>query len=112
MFDIDGTFIESYDFDSECFTEAAKEITNLEIDTDWARYKHVTDTGILKEFFNENNIENTNEITNKITKNIKCVFLEKIKTRIDDQPINEIKGASKFITKLKEFDDVVISFAT
>jgi len=108
MFDIDGTLIESYDFDSECFTEAVKEVTGLEIDTDWASYKHVTDTGILKEFFNENSIENTNEVS----KNIKCAFLAKIQTRIDDQPINEIKGASKFITKLKELDGVVISFAT
>jgi beta-phosphoglucomutase-like phosphatase (HAD superfamily) len=108
MFDIDGTLIESYDFDSECFTEAVKEVTGLEIDTDWARYKHVTDTGILNEFFNENNIENTNEVT----ENIKCAFLAKIQNRIDEESINEINGASEFITKLKELDDVVISFAT
>jgi len=108
MFDIDGTLIESSDFDSECFTEAVKEVTGLEIDTDWARYKHVTDTGILNEFFNENSIENTNEVT----ENIKCAFLAKIQTRIDEESINEINGASEFITKLKELDDVVISFAT
>ena len=108
MFDIDGTLIESYDFDSECFTEAVKEVTGLEINTDWACYKHVTDTGILNEFFNENNIENTNEIT----KSIKCTFLAKIQTRIDKAPIREIKGASKFIAKLKELDGIVISFAT
>ena len=108
MFDIDGTLIESYDFDSECFTEAVKEVTGLEIDTDWARYKHVTDTGILNEFFNENSIENTNEVT----ENIKCAFLAKIQTRIDEESIKEINGASEFITKLKELDDIVISFAT
>jgi len=108
MFDIDGTLIESSDFDSECFTEAVKEVTGLEIDTDWASYKHVTDTGILNEFFNENSIENTNEVT----ENIKCAFLAKIQTRIDEESINEINGASEFITKLKELDDVVISVAT
>jgi len=108
MFDIDGTLIESYDFDSECFTEAVKEVTGLEIDTDWARYKHVTDTGILNEFFNENSIENTNEVT----KSIKCAFLAKIQTRIDKAPIREVNGASKFIAKLKELDGIVISFAT
>jgi len=108
MFDIDGTLIESSDFDSECFTEAVKEVTGLEIDTDWARYKHVTDTGILNEFFNENSIENTNEVTISI----KCAFLAKIQTRIDKAPIREINGASKFIAKLKELDGIVISFAT
>ena len=108
MFDIDGTLIESYDFDSECFSEAIKEVTGLEIDTDWARYKHVTDTGILNEFFNENSIENTNEVT----ESIKCKFLAKIQARIDKAPIIAIKGASKLIANLKELDDVVISFAT
>ena len=108
MFDIDGTLIESYDFDSQCFTEAVKEVTGLGIDTNWARYKHVTDTGILNQFFNENSIENTIEVT----KNIKSTFLAKIQTRIDEQPFNEIKGASKFISKLKKLDGVVISFAT
>jgi beta-phosphoglucomutase-like phosphatase (HAD superfamily) len=34
MFDIDGTLIESADFDSECFTEAVKEVTGFDIDTD------------------------------------------------------------------------------
>ncbi|WP_017220103.1 HAD family hydrolase [Moritella dasanensis] len=108
MFDIDGTLIESYDFDSECFNEAVKEVTGFDIDTNWARYKHVTDAGILNEFFNEKNIKNTNTVT----ENIKNVFLTKIQTRVDEKPIREITGASTFIANLKELDDVVISFAT
>ena len=51
MFDIDETLIKSYNFDSECFVEAIKETTGIEIDSDWKNYKHVTDTGILNEFF-------------------------------------------------------------
>ncbi|MES9945677.1 MAG: HAD hydrolase-like protein, partial [Candidatus Thiodiazotropha sp.] len=108
MFDIDGTLIESYDFDSKCFTEAVKEITGLDIDTDWGRYKDVTDTGILNEFFKENCLENTNIIT----ENIKRSFLAKVVMRIGEKSINEIAGASVFIEKLKALDDVVISFAT
>lgn len=108
MFDIDGTLIESYDFDSECFAEAVKEVTGYEIDTNWSRYKHVTDTGILNQFFKETNIENT-EISHE---SIKSVFLSKIQTRIAKKPINEIAGASAFITSLKEFENVAVSFAT
>ncbi len=108
MFDIDGTLIESYDFDSECFTEAVKDVTGYEIDTNWSRYKHVTDTGILNQFFNEMNIENT-----KIAhESIKSVFLSKIQTRIAKKPISEIFGASAFISSLKELENVTISFAT
>ena len=108
MFDIDGTIIESYDLDSECFTEAIKEVTGYEIDTNWSRYKHVTDTGILNQFFKEMKIENT-EIAHE---NIKSVFLSKIQTRIAKKPINEIAGASEFISSLKELENVAISFAT
>ncbi|MEH6458128.1 MAG: HAD hydrolase-like protein [Cocleimonas sp.] len=108
MFDIDGTLIESYDFDSECFTEAVKDVTDLDIDTDWTRYKHVTDTGILNEFFKENSIENESIIT----ANIKSAFLTKIQARLEKQSISEIPGALAFIAKLQTLDDVVISFAT
>ncbi len=108
MFDIDGTLIESHDFDSECFTEAVKEVTGYEIDTDWSRYKHVTDTGILNQFFKEMNIENT-EIAHE---SIKGVFLSKIQTRIAKKPISEIVGASAFIASLKGLENVAISFAT
>jgi phosphoglycolate phosphatase-like HAD superfamily hydrolase len=108
MFDIDGTLIESYDFDSECFIEAVKEVTGYDIDTDWGRYKHVTDTGILREFFEENSFDNENIVT----ENIKSVFLEKIQGRLERQSISEISGASNFIEKLKTLDNVIISFAT
>jgi beta-phosphoglucomutase-like phosphatase (HAD superfamily) len=108
MFDIDGTLIESYDFDSECFTEAIKDVTGLDIDTDWTRYKHVTDTGILNEFFKENSIRNANIIY----ASIKSAFLTKIQARLEKQPISEIPGALALIEKLQTLDDVVISFAT
>jgi phosphoglycolate phosphatase-like HAD superfamily hydrolase len=108
MFDIDGTLIESADFDSECFTEAVKEVTGFDIDTDWSRYEHVTDAGILNEFFLEKDIQNTNIVA----KNVKTVFLSKIQTRIEQESIHEITGASAFIATLKRLDGVVISFAT
>ena len=108
MFDIDGTLIESYDFDTECFVEAVKQVTGYEIDTNWSRYKHVTDTGILNQFFKETNIENT-ELAHE---SIKRVFLSKLQSRITTKPISEIPGASAFISSLKELESVAISFAT
>ena len=108
MFDIDGTLVESYDFDSECFTSAVKEITGLELDTNWDSYKHVTDTGILNEFFKNNHIINTSIISEKI----KSTFVSKIAARLTKISIQEIPGASLFIAQLKARDDVVISFAT
>ncbi|MCF6443017.1 HAD hydrolase-like protein [Pseudoalteromonas luteoviolacea] len=108
MFDIDDTLVQSYDLDSECFIQAVKEVTGLDIDTNWSRYEHVTDSGILNQFFKEKNIENTELIFAQI----KRVFLSKIQTRITNNPILEIPGSRKFISSLKEMDNVVISLAT
>jgi phosphoglycolate phosphatase-like HAD superfamily hydrolase len=108
MFDIDGTLVESYDFDTECFVEAIRNVTGLSIDTNWARYKHVTDAGILNEFFKENKIAETIAIT----KSIKVEFLNQIKARLTKNAIDEISGASSFIQKLRSLEHVTISFAT
>lgn len=108
MFDIDGTLIESYDFDTECFVEAVKQVTGYEIDTNWSRYKHVTDSGILNQFFKEKHIENTESAL----ESIKHVFLSEIQTRIAKKPINEILGAAAFIASLKKKENVAISLAT
>jgi beta-phosphoglucomutase-like phosphatase (HAD superfamily) len=47
MFDIDGTLVESYEFDSKCFAHAIKEVTGIEIKTDWSTYSHVSDLELL-----------------------------------------------------------------
>ena len=108
MFDIDGTLIESQELDSLCFSEAVKEITGIDMDTDWRSYKDATDAGILNEFFELNNIQNCSAITDSI----KLSFLAKLKYRMAKNTINEIPGASAFLYKLKTLDDVVVSFAT
>jgi hypothetical protein len=51
MFDIDGTLIESYKFDSECFGSAVKKVTNLETTADWQKYLQVTESRILRQIF-------------------------------------------------------------
>lgn len=108
MFDIDGTLIQSDDLDAECFVEAVKEVTKLSINTDWNAYEHVTDSGILREFFIDNNIKDTGFVT----ENIKRVFLTKIQSKVDKEPLKEILGASAFLKQLKTLDNVTISFAT
>ena len=108
MFDIDGTLVESYDFDTLCFSEAVQEVTGVAIDTDWSRYKHVTDSGILNEFFEECKALDAMAMKS----DIKQLFLSKIAARIDKRAIKEVRGASAFLAKLQTFDDVLISFAT
>ncbi|MHA1152721.1 MAG: HAD family hydrolase [Alphaproteobacteria bacterium] len=54
IFDVDGTLVQSYELDSECFVAACHDalgITN--VDTDWARYDHATDPGIAAQIIRE-----------------------------------------------------------
>jgi len=52
IFDIDGTLTQTIKADEECFVrslDAACGFSN--VDTDWSRYKHATDSGIFREIY-------------------------------------------------------------
>jgi phosphoglycolate phosphatase-like HAD superfamily hydrolase len=52
IFDIDGTLVDSYGLDTECYADALKEFLGIpNIDTDWNIYTNVTDAGILTEIY-------------------------------------------------------------
>ena len=54
MFDIDGTLVDSFGFDEQCFTSAVKETLGHDLDTRWGTYKHMTDRGLLMELLAKN----------------------------------------------------------
>lgn len=109
MFDIDGTLIESYDLDTKLFSESVYDVTGISIDTNWGRYRNVTDSGILEEFFETNRI-----IASKVeTENeIKRIFLKKLKRHVEIQPIREIVGAKDFLVMLQSMSNIQVSIAT
>lgn len=108
MFDIDGTLVESYEMDSLCFINAVKEITGLNIDTDWATYQHVTDEGIL------NQVLQTSPHTDRdrYKAQIKKLFLKKLEASLAHQPVKEIFGVGAFLKQLQSMSNVVVSLAT
>jgi len=69
MFDIDGTLIESCDFDADCFSEAIKSVTGYELNTDWASYNNITDAGILDEFIAQHDLADQRDLIHKMSKN-------------------------------------------
>ena len=63
IFDIDGTLVESFDFDGTSYIAAIREILGeVCIDDDWSKYKNVTDTGILRQIMKENKIQEEGQI--------------------------------------------------
>ena len=50
MFDIDGTLTETMKIDEQCFVRSLADVCGFtNIKTDWAAYKHTTDSGIFHE---------------------------------------------------------------
>ena len=49
MFDVDGTLVQSYKFDTKCYTESIFEVLGHNINTDWTKYQHITDSGIFSQ---------------------------------------------------------------
>src|SRR5437016_11212272 len=52
MFDIDGTLTQTSQADETCFVQALREVFGFtDLNTDWARYPHCSDSGILEVLF-------------------------------------------------------------
>ena len=108
MFDIDGTLVQSYDLDTECFIDSVKDVTGIDIDSDWSKYRHVTDVGILDEFLTTQRIPNKPNVQEKV----KQGFIERLSHSIAKQPVQQIPGAADFLNYLATLDGVSISLAT
>jgi phosphoglycolate phosphatase-like HAD superfamily hydrolase len=48
IFDIDGTLTQTMKADTECFVRSCG---FADVDTDWSRYKHATDSGVFHEIY-------------------------------------------------------------
>ena len=54
VFDLDGTLTRTSAVDVECYARSLVDTLRFEfVDTDWSRYEHVTDEGILTQLFME-----------------------------------------------------------
>lgn len=109
MFDIDGTLVESNNFDSECYVNAIEKVLKIKIDSNWSKYKHTTDAGILDEIITQNHLQEEREL---IHSNVKAKFIDLITNYINTNQILPIKGAERFISSLRTMDKVAITFAT
>lgn len=108
MFDIDGTLVQSCDFDSFYFEEAVRDVTGLELYSDRSRYLHVSDEGILRQHFKEAKLDHLDEAI----KEVKHRFIRKIEAYLQYTSANEIFNAAKTIKYLMNNDEISLSLAT
>ena len=109
MFDVDGTLVQSNDFDTDCFVRAIEEVLNISIDSDWSKYRHVSGVGILDEIIHEDELKES-KIAIKLK--VKETFIRLISEYLESEPAKEVPGASLFLSQLSSIDDVTLSIAT
>ncbi|WP_281543901.1 HAD family hydrolase [Grimontia sp. SpTr1] len=109
MLDIDGTLIQSYEFDEKCFMDAVHEVTGIAIKNNWATYPHVTDRGILQTFIERQAPQYSLE---ELENRVKPVFVQNIEQTIKESPAIEVKGAKRFLLNILNNNDYIVSVAT
>ena len=109
MFDLDGTLVESCDFDSECLVAAVKDVLGVSIDSDWNKYQHVTVSGILNQIIDEYFPGHDRE---KIKLSVKENFIARIEGYLSRHGASAVEGAAEFLTVLARRNDIVVALAT
>ncbi|HEX8251176.1 MAG TPA: HAD family hydrolase [Pyrinomonadaceae bacterium] len=112
VFDIDRTLTETNEVDDKCFVKAFAESHQIsDIETDWTKYRHVTDSGILLEIF-EKRLERAPQ--EKDFTAFKHCFVEKLREFADKDAklFAEIPNAKKMLEKLRREKDWAIALAT
>ncbi len=109
LFDIDGTLVESYDFDTTCFQAAIKDVLGVSIGPDWSRYRHVTDSGILTEVVEKLGLHSDGE---RIAEEVKEQFVSRVADYISCHDVSPIPGAYDFLSQLVSRQNVSVAFAT
>ncbi len=109
MFDIDGTLVQSYDFDDLYYRMAVEEVTGLSIESNWTTYPHVTDLGILKTFIKR---QAPQLDIQTLEPQVKSIFIELVREHITRSSIREIKGAKRFLRRLQLDKKIVVSIGT
>ena len=112
VFDIDGTLTDTSRIDSECFVRVLKEEFGLSgIQENWAAYTHTTNSGIIRQIFQErfNRLPQYDELSW-----LKQRFVELLNESYDadSSPYAAIPGATTILTRLKNESDWAVALAT
>lgn len=109
LFDIDGTLVDSNGFDAQLYVAALGEVLGIEVDQDWTRYRHVTDSGVLEEVMDEIGCEGNRD---SMRVAVERDFIRRVTAYLDEKSVREIPGAVRFVETLEAAPGVAVGFAT
>ena len=111
VFDVDGTLVQSYALDGECFVAACDEALGIaDIDSDWAHYDHATDPGITAQVFQERRgrAPSAGELVR-----LQSAFLDRLTQAAHrDGAFAAVPGAAGLIAALRARPDWAVALAT
>ena len=112
VFDIDGTLTATNKVDNECFVLAMQEVLQItDIDTDWTKYRNVTDQGCLEEIVHRHKRRyGTETELNRVKQRHLALLQERADS--DAKLFRSIAGAHETIERLKMLPNVRIALAT
>ena len=111
MFDIDGTLVDSAGFDTELYVEAVRGVLNVEIDSDWNAYEHVSDSGILEEVLRRVRPDSEHgHLAARVQERFVALVGDYLRRAPD--AVREIAGAKRLVERLLGLPNVRVGVAT
>jgi phosphoglycolate phosphatase-like HAD superfamily hydrolase len=110
MFDIDGTLVDSEDFDGELYAASVRAVLGVKLDRDWDRYEHVSDRGIVEQLLRDRRIEERAALAERVQWHF--VALVRGHLARHGLRIREIPGARELVERLLSLPGVRVAVAT
>ena len=111
VFDVDGTLVESDEFDGVLYSQAVRDVLGIEVDENWFGYRHVTDSGILNEILDRHTVEVDRSAAHASVKS-EFVTLVAAYLAARGNRLPEVPGARAFVNWLNALPDVRVAVAT
>ncbi len=111
VFDVDGTLVESDEFDGVLYAQAVRDVLDVAVDEDWSSYRHVTDSGILDEILDRHALEMDRSVAHA---SVRKAFVALVRDYLSDRSgrLPEVPGARTFVNRLIAHPEVTVAVAT
>jgi hypothetical protein len=110
MFDIDGTLSETMKVDGKCFVRSFMDVFGFsDIDTDWSRYRHTTDSGILHDVYAS---RTDRPSTEQDVSRFRQHFIQLLTAASSRSPFTSVAGAAQLLSRLSSSSTHRVSLAS
>jgi len=112
LFDLDGTLVESNEFDRVCYVDAVQRALGAgPVDEDWSHYRNVTDRGVLAEIYQR---RFGRELGAEVEAAVKRTFLEVMESKLREtgSGLRPLAGAQAALDWLRRSAEWTAALAT